>query len=344
MSLTSHLNDRYSPVRAYLTARFGLTEQLRQGASRCAEVRALLGLGLLRRQAVRAPLSPASQRYLVGMALDYRMRFMWAPSKAEDLVAFHGASAVLGRAAWWLTGHGQGHEQPSFDNLAPVWRPAAMLAKAFFADVNWLVAMMKPARRRLTNAEEILLARYCAVLAYWEQVYRLGPRHDLPLCALSPGARLSDMLGLPDDAVVADIADLAKDAAELASSLWDVPTVLNPTFAGSHAVGGADADLIVDGCLVEIKTVTRWEPADLRQWLHQLVGYVLLDWNDKRRIRQIGLWLPRQRVFQTWPAAWWVFPLSDVLCRSRAGIEFSENELLERLALLRSEMQEVCDR
>jgi len=51
--------------------------------------------------------------------------------------------------------------------------------------------------------------------------------------------------------------------------------LLNPTFGeGSHLVGGADADIVVDDCVIEIKTVKDIS-VDL-SFVRQLVGYALL--------------------------------------------------------------------
>lgn len=75
---------------------------------------------------------------------------------------------------------------------------------------------------------------------------------------------------------------------------------LNPTFDGSALIGGADADLIVDGCLIEIKTTVKPETLP-RDVLYQLLGYVLLDFTDKHGISSVGLYLSRQGEFVSWP-------------------------------------------
>jgi hypothetical protein len=86
--------------------------------------------------------------------------------------------------------------------------------------------------------------------------------------------------------------------------------VLNPVFAGSIYVGGADADLILDRRLIEIKTT-----ADARldqNWLLQLLGYVLLDWDNEFRIDGLGILYARQATFAKWP-------LGEVLRRVGGG-------------------------
>ncbi len=82
--------------------------------------------------------------------------------------------------------------------------------------------------------------------------------------------------------------------------LLDRLTVLNPTFDGSRDVGGADADLIVDGCLLDIKA--RVGPRLLQgDDLYQLLGYVLLDYPDRYGIGEAGIYFARQRRMLHWP-------------------------------------------
>jgi hypothetical protein len=66
-------------------------------------------------------------------------------------------------------------------------------------------------------------------------------------------------------------------------------------------VGGADADLIVDGCLIDIKASV--QPKINPEWLRQLAGYVLLDYTDEQRIHSVGIYMARQGVLLTWSLA-----------------------------------------
>ena len=76
---------------------------------------------------------------------------------------------------------------------------------------------------------------------------------------------------------------------------------LNPEFTGSGDVGGADADLIVDGCLWEIKCSGRERGKS--EWLHQVLGYALLDYDDRYGIEQVGFLFPLQDTRVGWPLA-----------------------------------------
>ena len=75
--------------------------------------------------------------------------------------------------------------------------------------------------------------------------------------------------------------------------------MLNPVFAQSSAVGGADADLISDGMLLEIKTTIN--PRIDGAWIRQLLGYLLLDTAGEFEVTSLGLYLARQGRLLVWP-------------------------------------------
>lgn len=95
---------------------------------------------------------------------------------------------------------------------------------------------------------------------------------------------------------------------------WDKLTakkrcILNPTFGkGSLLVGGADADLIIDNTLIDIKSSKNLKLK--RRDLNQIIGYHLLSIiggiNGKKtpKIKQIGIYFARYGHI-------WQMPLSD---------------------------------
>ena len=74
----------------------------------------------------------------------------------------------------------------------------------------------------------------------------------------------------------------------------------HPTFARSDLVGGADADLIVDGCLVELKTTA--EVGLTSAIVRQLIGYVLLDEHDTYNIERVSILFARRPQALSWNA------------------------------------------
>lgn len=74
------------------------------------------------------------------------------------------------------------------------------------------------------------------------------------------------------------------------------PWAIGPTFAGSRLVGGAGADLIAAGLLLDLKVTLGDKRRDGTRRLslntaevHQLVGYTLLDFDDTYRISEVGI-------------------------------------------------------
>lgn len=64
----------------------------------------------------------------------------------------------------------------------------------------------------------------------------------------------------------------------------------------------AEADLLIDDTLVEVKTVARVDqPARIARWCWQLLGYAWLDVGDRWQIRRVALYLARHGITLEWP-------------------------------------------
>ncbi len=99
-------------------------------------------------------------------------------------------------------------------------------------------------------------------------------------------------------------------------------------FDGSGDVDGADADLVVDGCLIDIKTTI--DPARLdREWVYQVFGYVLLDYHDSYELKAVGVYLTRQGRLICWPFAEWLPRLTGRTDVSLAGLRAEFHRLVE---------------
>jgi hypothetical protein len=82
---------------------------------------------------------------------------------------------------------------------------------------------------------------------------------------------------------------------------------LNPVFRALHLVVGADADLIIDDTLVDIKTIKSGR-MDISQ-LYQLIGYFILSGvggvdGKKINITRLGIYFSRYGELLTFPAAY----------------------------------------
>lgn len=122
-------------------------------------------------------------------------------------------------------------------------------------------------------------------------------------------ARLDGKLrgGVPAEKLDLDNVD-EKDITDLRNLIkavnWDdfkarKICLLNPTFGeASRLVGGADADVVIDDTLIEIKTTKKWELK--RDYFNQLIGYCCLyciggiDGLPKnRKIKRFGIYFSR---------------------------------------------------
>lgn len=181
------------------------------------------------------------------------------------------------------------------------------------------------------------LLRLSWAVACTTAVFRAGWRPGGPLDAL-PDRGPHDLLALAGDEAVEELralTDLASDRLlPTLRGLADAgPTRLAPTFAGSTLMP-ADADLVVAGTLVELKTGQGQKAAGGRRavldgiTLSQLLGYVLHDWDDRHGLRRVLLYQARYGHLATWD----VHALLDELAGSPvdlAGVRAPWRALLE---------------
>ena len=148
------------------------------------------------------------------------------------------------------------------------------------------------------------MARAAVILAWLDDAYRRNPPRDgvrraaARLIAGAPatwegcGAEVEDSLACEVRALMA--------VAEPVFGAGGRIVTAGPEFAGSRCVGGADADLVLDHRLVEVKTTI--DPRrDLLRASRQLLGYVLLDWSDEHEMEAAGFYFARQGKQISWP-------------------------------------------
>jgi hypothetical protein len=248
----------------------------------------------------------------IGTAIDYRLRYYFGVTPTHDLVAANGARMLYappgrrsqpGREAWG----GQGRLDTARPN---VYAAAPVLVTEFFHDLEQTLADVQPVAQRLGQADEERLCQYCYVLALFDQLFRLGTQFDSALYTLRRGAKPETLLGLAGHEWIDDMCQLSWLFYERQAELLTLPAILNPTFTGSRDIGGADADLIVDNCLIDIKATVNTK-LDV-EWLYQLLGYVLLDYDDTYHIQSIGVYLARQGELIQWPLDAFLAALTSV--------------------------------
>lgn len=161
-------------------------------------------------------------------------------------------------------------------------------------------------RRHLAGAvplDDAQLSRLCFVAASFEAVYRTGRvQRGSMLLRATPETTLTQLTAAVPEYAIEDLARqllLAEQPFAPYRALPATSKVCGPSFAGSADLGGADADFILDGLLLDCKA-TR-QPRYLgREEIYQLAGYLLLDYDDRYRINRLGLYLSRQGGLITW--------------------------------------------
>lgn len=165
------------------------------------------------------------------------------------------------------------------------------------------------ANAREGKAPETLL-RSCWVLSLTTEVYRSGgiaPGSPLSMLGTGRPIGVEALLELTPPSALTELRELHRHAA---THLYpEIPVgarlALGPTFAASRLCS-ADADMIFDGCLLDIKTHlgpkskgVRYDALSLQD-AYQLVGYALFDHPDEFAIREVAIYSGRYAHFVRW--------------------------------------------
>jgi hypothetical protein len=230
---------------------------------------------------------------LVGTAFDYRLRLFLDPSPdVQSFVAHRGTLELDSRTAdeVWIDLDGD-----------RIWRSRRWDMIASYVKATLLT--YQPAGVKLPTEHELGLARMCCLLARLEVPGRVSNpiAWGEDLVALRPDASIEQHLAIVSEPAAQDVVMLitAARSGPLGSRFGE-PFLPNPRFPGSRNVGGADADFVIGGTLVELKTSI--EKSLAATWAWQLLGYLLLDWNDDCAIRKVGFYSGRHPALLSWGA------------------------------------------
>jgi hypothetical protein len=276
--LTAELADIRSPVRQLLNAQF--TAGLRDVQRRYRQAAPAL--------AVPGSAPSEANPGTVGTAADWLLRFLVHPAPHLDL-AMAGAAACsavgirIPRAA-----------------LAELLNPLGLTVPPGPSET----ACVFPGPHAGITVEPAILNRVCWVLALLTEAYRGGPR----VAALGPLSRFrgrvvsaAELLSMASEAALHQLTQFRQVyEATLLPALasrrgqWTI----GPTFTGSKLMN-ADADLIAAGLLVELKTTAKRLSLGVVD-LFQVIGYVLLDFDDEFSIDTVGIFSARHAYLATW--------------------------------------------
>ncbi|WP_424893320.1 hypothetical protein [Streptomyces sp. XH2] len=284
MSLTSGLHSPRTPLRRFLD------RELSAGPK---PVRESFRAQHRTDYVLMPPPGVGTEAGTVGTAIDQRLRLAFTAAAPVD------EASLLGIESTGASYSGAGLRMRAVGNEL-----AARLTEAVQSlDLDNRATPMDRAHDEEEDLARMLLA------AAWYQVLWRNPfgftYTPLFIAALEdPGAfTLARLLQLPHPDMVADVVAQLYQAAEgpleaLRRRTSPQDCIGGPTFAG---VGiSADADLVIDGLLLDFKSTKR--PGHLKKrtaW--QLLGYLLLDTPDRYRIDTLGLYLTRSAVLASWP-------------------------------------------
>jgi hypothetical protein len=266
--LTGLLKRGHGPVWEWFAERFPHTQPVSTRANR-----ALRAGGTDEPCAV--PSVPGADRGLVGTTVGYVLSAHLRPDGIDTTVATSAARLLDGALRRAPT-------RPSMIERLTVRR----------------IGELRPWTRELPEVEWIELARLAGILARFEQFLRAGPA-VWPYLAGPLREFHGDLNelanGLVDGQTLKDVCTLSRCAVEDHLSVRDATELhIGPMFAQSGPLGGADADLIYDGTLLDLKsTGTARVLGRIELW--QLLGYLFADTDDAYRIRRVGFSALRRR-------------------------------------------------
>ncbi|AUA07965.1 hypothetical protein CFP59_00050 [Streptomyces malaysiensis subsp. malaysiensis] len=284
MSLTSGLHSPRTPLRRFLD------RELSAGPRPLREsYRAQHRTGTL----LLPPPGVGTEAGAVGTAIDQRLRLAFTRAAPIDAATRHGIALTAS-----LAGYAGARMHTVGNQLA--------------ARLTATIEHLRPEDRDLPvergHDEEEHLARLLLAAAWYQVLYRAGLGFlytPLARSALEDpaGFTLTRLLQLPHRDLVSDVvAQLHRptDGPLAALRARTLPTdcTPGPAFPGTGIT--ADADLVVDGLLLDFKSTRH--PAHLdKSTAWQLLGYLLLDTADHYRIDTVGLYLTRSGVLAGWP-------------------------------------------
>lgn len=285
MSLSTHLADPRSTVRGAVHSASQLVLESMERGEVGRAANDALGLTGLAATPLIVPRPTEVLATLSGVAFDYLARINIGSIDPYSTVAWRGVQ------------------------MLHVDSPAELTQQTLYMRIHaqqaWGIVSEKLNNRRVRPERR---AAFAFVLAHFESIERAGLQ-------VLDGALGQALLAV--DSGEDFIKSIPRDAIDDASSMLEVSTPVisewrtairgggwyasNPAFAGNGAVGGADADWIVDGTLVELKTQsTLLTAGTVREALFQALGYALLDWDDEYELCALCAWFPRYGRRWTW--------------------------------------------
>ncbi len=285
-SLTGELRSPRTPLREFLDFTFPNVKAVLAGWTRPPLV-------------VAPPAGIASHMHgRIGTAFEYRLRLVHGSLPGGGTAAHRGWEAIDRIAAFRERRERRGvtiaAQKARRDALRSRGEdPVSRILRAIADITNGNPCPLDA----LTKGNEGRLAQLCWLLALYEECWRGGLRPDHPLVVLGPHASWDDLMRVfPTRVIVDDLTALGRLTVNTAPAILQGPALCNPEFSVPGL--NADGDIVIDGCLWEIKTSAN--PGFDRKVLYQLVAYCLLDHTDQFELREVVLLRVRFGAVDRW--------------------------------------------
>jgi hypothetical protein len=217
-------------------------------------------------------------------------------------------------------------QAPALDRM---WRQLQPDASGAARRAVERIHKLSPAKRQMGEDEWGQLCRLALVLARLEQGRRsVAQVGGFVVSELSRSRGDLDAFvdSFASPATLVDLAAVGRVAVDDYIELRDALELhIGPTFAQSAALGGADADVVYDGHLLDFKSSAETKVISRRD-VWQLAGYLLADTQHTYGIHTVGIGALRWRRRLLWPVQEFLGELSgsDAPLLSALRAEFRE--------------------
>jgi len=245
---------------------------------------------------------PKTTNYgLIGTAYDYLLRFLIKKKNKSAIENAWIAEKAIKKIQDLIKNSKDSTE--SYKKLIEILEKTVNFSKAIYRDYT-------------KYGSDNLLIETCIALAQIDPIFRAF--------YLDPNLGSLDKRDIEDLKKIKEITDLKLFKSEKSC-------YLNPNFGeASQIIGGAEADLIIDDCIIEIKTIKELKLK--REHINQLVGYYLLSLigkvngeKEKKDIKDLGVYFSRYNILCK-------FSINDVLVNKnyQPFLKWFEKRIKER--------------
>ena len=245
-----------------------------------------------------APLTTAPQKWegFIGTAFDHCLRREYA-SEQPDRIVREGLRSML---SWDYLDDALDGLESKDPAVRALWSERLWDQGTAVNDIFLGITSEMPEERAVYSASAD--RQFRTIAAKWEGISLTPYANEQYELLTSGGSSLKQHL-------MDDLRRLMEIARE--NLVLNKPEFGTTFGLSSIWIGGADADIIDEGCLIDIKCTKSPKQTN---FLRQVIGYALLDVDDEHRLDSVGIYLARQGIF-------WRVPLDDIARQAGATLQ-----------------------